>query len=69
MRAFRSHRRLLAEAVAFGGDELDVDEVQHAVELASPRPLVSEQDAARLVAAQLEHRFALLPGLGADQVL
>jgi hypothetical protein len=63
-RLFELDLGALPKPVALGRDELDLDELERAIELASPESLVAEQHAARMAAGELEHRFALLAGLG-----
>jgi hypothetical protein len=60
---FDLDRWALPEPVALRGDELDLCELEDAVEFASPQSLVAEQDAAGMAAGQLDDRFALLTGL------
>ena len=55
---FKLGRRSFAEAVALGGDELDAEELERALELAPPKPL--SQDAGGLAAGEHDHRFAFL---------
>ena len=57
-------RRTLTEAMALGGDELDLGEPEHRRQFASPEPLVGKEDRAGLPAGEIDDRLALLPGLG-----
>src|SRR5205085_9625371 len=61
--------RALAEAVALGCDDLNVDQAHRVGVLAAPEALVGEQHAAGLSGGQLQGAVAFLAGLGADEVL
>jgi hypothetical protein len=61
--------RALAEAVALGRDDLNVDEAHRVGVLAAPEALVGNQHAAGVGGGEVQGAVALLAGLGADEVI